>query len=892
MAIDFTAIHEAALGHIQALLEDWLPGGHLQGQEYRPINPTRSDRSPGSFQINVTTGAWIDFATEDAGRDLIALYAYLNGCSQSEAAEAVAEQIGFGSPESKIVDGGERTAHHSIKAENALPAAPHVLAKPIVPVPTSAPPILVPGKPWTQYIWKAKALSAQRYEPTALWTYRNAAGEQLGHVMRLESEGKKVTLPVCWCVKADGSQAWCLRAFPTPRPLYRLDVLAVQPNAVVIICEGEKAADAVTALLPSDDVIAITSPGGSKAAKHTDWSALAGREVIIWPDHDPAGERYARDVFALLKEVGAKRIAIAKVETLIRLLGSALGPIPKGFDAADLPKDCDRSIICEWLKAALEEQEAKDTAQTKAGSQTPAGVQAQATRDTNPHRIPMNVGGDHTTLDLHHRFVQAIEHANDPPAVFRRGDHLCRLIHGADGRVTVKPFDADAMSYEVAKRVDCYRLTDKGDPRYTSPPPDHMRRLLIHQGWQLPTLKGIVTAPSLRTDGSLLDTPGYDHVSRLFYQPMPGLTIHDLPPDPTPTQRRDALNLLWTAIGEFPYADQASRANALGLILSCALRPAIAGPVPMALLDATRQGTGKTLLAETATIIGCGTAAPLWPPAREEDEWRKRLMSGLIGGAPAIIFDNLITTLESASLASVLTATEYEDRLLGASKTMRVPVNTVFLATGNNIHTGADLARRCYRVKLDSQMERPWIGRSFSRVLPNWAIDHRSELLAAALILGRAWFTAGCPKPQTPILGRFESWSTVIGGVLAVAHVDGFLGNLDDIYDHGDDESSDWGTFLTAWAAYWGDRPARVGDLVQFMEQNWSMREALPPDLLAHYDRPASFMARLGSALRKHDGLVVQGYRLAGRRDSRTKNWTWTVSRTASDLDAARELMP
>lgn len=91
--IDFARINSAALGSLPALLARWLPGGRREGCEYVARNPTRSDRRPGSFSVNMRSGRWADFATGDRGGDVISLAAYLSGKSQAEAALALAEML-------------------------------------------------------------------------------------------------------------------------------------------------------------------------------------------------------------------------------------------------------------------------------------------------------------------------------------------------------------------------------------------------------------------------------------------------------------------------------------------------------------------------------------------------------------------------------------------------------------------------------------------------------------------------------------------------------------------------------------------------------------------------------------------------------------------------------
>ena len=76
----------------------------------------------------------------------------------------------------------------------------------------------------------------------------------------------------------------------------------------MVVCEGEKAADAATGLLPG--FVVVTSPNGSKSAGKADWSPLRGRAVTVWPDADAAGLEYARQVAKLATAAGALSVAI------------------------------------------------------------------------------------------------------------------------------------------------------------------------------------------------------------------------------------------------------------------------------------------------------------------------------------------------------------------------------------------------------------------------------------------------------------------------------------------------------------------------------------------------------------------------------------------------------
>ncbi|MCD0417282.1 hypothetical protein LOC51_08650 [Rubrivivax sp. JA1024] len=181
----------------------------------------------------------------------------------------------------------------------------------IVPVPGDAP--TAPGK--------HPKLGA----PALRWTYRDAGGELLGYVLRFDqADGGKVFRPLTYGRPwAGGDAAWRWESWATPRPLYGLDRLAERPDAEVVVAEGEKAADAVQRLLV--DVVAVTSPNGSKSASKAAWAALRGRRVIIWPDADAAGLAYAQAVGKATTAAGAASVAIV----------SPPDGYEPGWDAAD-----------------------------------------------------------------------------------------------------------------------------------------------------------------------------------------------------------------------------------------------------------------------------------------------------------------------------------------------------------------------------------------------------------------------------------------------------------------------------------------------------------------------------------------------------------------------------
>jgi len=157
------------------------------------------------------------------------------------------------------------------------------------------------------------------------WIYRNAAGAPLFCTVRFEPKktdgtpDKKQIIPysygrLVWTTPAGRRKDvvdWHFKRSSTPVPLYGLDRLALRPEAGVLLCEGEKSADAAELIFP--DIVAIASQGGGNAPEIADWSDIAGRKVTVWPDADTAGRMFVQKAGELLQEAGAASVRIVRI---------------------------------------------------------------------------------------------------------------------------------------------------------------------------------------------------------------------------------------------------------------------------------------------------------------------------------------------------------------------------------------------------------------------------------------------------------------------------------------------------------------------------------------------------------------------------------------------------
>lgn len=92
--VSFAMANQLARRDLPSLLACWLPDGRRSGREWVARNPRRNDRHPGSFKINMITGAWADFAIGARGGDPVSLCAYLFDLSQSDAARMILNRWG------------------------------------------------------------------------------------------------------------------------------------------------------------------------------------------------------------------------------------------------------------------------------------------------------------------------------------------------------------------------------------------------------------------------------------------------------------------------------------------------------------------------------------------------------------------------------------------------------------------------------------------------------------------------------------------------------------------------------------------------------------------------------------------------------------------------------
>lgn len=452
--------------------------------------------------------------------------------------------------------------------------------------------------------------------------------------------------------------------------------------------------------------------------------------------------------------------------------------------------------------------------------------------------------------------MDALVEANNPPHLFVRAGELVRVIIDETGRPSIASIGIDTMRLYMSDVANYVRYVQGGGQKDVSPPIDVAGAILDKREWPFPALEAIVEHPIVRPNGEIIDTPGYDPATRLLYVKTSRLDVPAIPQEPTQEEVFAAASMIADVVAEFPFLDGAGLPNVIGMFLTPLVRPAINGAVPMAIVTAPTPGSGKGLLTEVACLIATGSPASMFGAPTTPEEWQKAIISKLMNGANLIVLDNIEGPLGDPGLCMALTAESVSGRILGRSQDITLPHRATWMASGNNVKLRGDMPRRCYWIRLDPETADP-AARTFKIAdLKGYVREHRGELIAALLTLVRAWYSRGCPEvaptDEVPTMGSYSEWQRVVGGILSVAGLGGFLSNQKEMKDLTDQDTPAFRTLLTIWRRRIKD-PVIVNKFIELakMTENKELFDAIPEWMI---DRGEINNRKLGNALAAREG--------------------------------------
>lgn len=454
--------------------------------------------------------------------------------------------------------------------------------------------------------------------------------------------------------------------------------------------------------------------------------------------------------------------------------------------------------------------------------------------------------------------------------------------------IRAEPLTVDGLTRLLAHHTHTYRSRMKDDGTTADvpylPPARVLASVLSERYWPgVRPLYGVVGSPVLRPDGSLLQTPGYDEHTGLYLAPK--VTVPPIPERPSRREVTAAQRfILREFLGDFPWVSDADKANYVGLLVAQILRPYLRTITPFGMVSATTQSSGKTLLTEGIGLL-YGQNTPTW--GRDDAELRKVITAMLGSPAAVIVWDNLKegTAVDSPVLAQLLTSPTWSDRTLGSNRTFTAANDRLWLATGNNLRIGGDMATRTVLVRLDPKMPRPELRTNFT--IPNldqWIKEpgNRVTLLRHLLVLTVDWIAHGAPR-STHTMRQFTTWAAATGGFLTHHGIHGFLDNAETVREL-DDEDEEWVVFLARWADLYGDRELTANELRVSAEIDYI--DGKPVDrwdgrFITDDAGRLPTVKSLGRRLRGQIGRPHGDYALRNRKDDHRNCQVWSVAKVS-----------
>ena len=462
--------------------------------------------------------------------------------------------------------------------------------------------------------------------------------------------------------------------------------------------------------------------------------------------------------------------------------------------------------------------------------------------------------------------------------IFMRGGMLVHPMRLTGGQTTLTGVTPTWLQDQLPKHVVFTRKQVRGGKIVRENPPAAVAQAIIDRGADngFPTITGLLTAPTVRSDLSLLSAAGYDPQSGYYLtNTVAGVSVPDTP---TKCQADDVLALLLGALAGFPFADGASEAVAVAAILHTCARP-LMPVVPLVAITAPVAGTGKSYLTQVIAAPAYGRALAVLGATERADEAEKMLISAAMAGTSIINLDNRSRMLRSDTLAQMIEQERVQLRIMGRSKVVTIDNVFCFFVNGNNLAITGDLPRRTLTIRLDARSARPEL-RQFAANPLTTVVNNRAAYLSAALTIvkygAEQRAQMGSPAASAPPLASFQRWSELIREPLIA------LGMADPCItqDAADDpEIDDLRAVFVLWHAQHGDKLMTVAEIIQ--SYGYYPQELRDAFLMVASDPryPGTLSgARLGYFLRGNKDRIVHGLRLESiKSTSNTRGTGWRI---------------
>lgn len=331
----------------------------------------------------------------------------------------------------------------------------------------------------------------------------------------------------------------------------------------------------------------------------------------------------------------------------------------------------------------------------------------------------------------------------------------------------------------------------------------------------IPVVESLSENPTLRADGTIHDTPGYDSNTGNYFS-ADGVVFQKILDQPTIEDAKRAFNTLMDPFCDFPFVADYDKSVACAIVLTMLARNAIAGPTPPFVIQTSTPRTGKDLLTDVLTIIGTGRQTPGRSLPDNDVEFTKLLLSLGISSARVVSFGNCEGLIGSPALSHAVTRELIGDRLLGANRDVTVALRPVWLFNGNNPYFRSDFGPRVILLTMDAEMEDPQARSGWKHdPLLSYVKRERPRLVAAGLTILRAYCVAGKPKHGRSKRGSFESWDDLIRGALIWLGAADPCAGVVNVRTMADADLDKLRALLSAWRDAFKDRAITLAEVVE-----------------------------------------------------------------------------
>jgi hypothetical protein len=609
-------------------------------------------------------------------------------------------------------------------------------------------------------------------KPSFVWRYLNALGQTLHFTARYEPRqpgDDKDIYPFTYRLLLNGKKRWKTKGYPRDLslPIYGLNLLAAHPNAIVVIVEGEKCADAANALFRSAgvDAVAISLMGGAKSLDRADLEPLRGRKIIIWRDNDTPGETFCRELAnKLLNGLGC---AVSRVDVDAIIAKHGAGLKLEGLDVADLPPSAELAADALALTIPCEIEPDDDL--------LPVGRPGLFIDKVNPDGVV------EATLKL------LVEHGE----LFRSGEgKLVRLDRAPVTKATFSiEIDHNGLPIVVHRVCRPYviRKAGTGFVEIPCPFPVALAKALInfYGSSSFKRLRGICRSPKLTADGSIDGSCHYDDRLQVFFEGGLEDIVARVPANPTDEEVKVVFLRCRERVRTFPFSDSprlkegeieiVDLSQDPGLdesvfhnsMSAAIMRASVDGFVPWLLIRGARDsgsGSGKGKAAECIIVVAFRRDTPnTWAKnTGTEGEFDKTFSTALREFPDHWLADNLNGMLiNSGLLESSNSQRGGRARVLSTSTGMALDAAVYVIVTGNALTIVGDGARRFVDMFFDAHCEFPRLRKFSSDVVAEFQRD-RDQILVDYLTIWR-WgvqnadrLTRGAPSGSFP---QWERWA-------------------------------------------------------------------------------------------------------------------------------------